>query len=317
MSRGNMNSRSNVHSTTRGGRAGVSGGTRTYHNNGYHGRYHGGYHGGYHRNVNVHVHYGWYRPTWYYPVGWAVTTMATTAIVVSAINANNAAAKESEDGKVYYDNGVYYTKTKDGYKVIPPPQGAEIPAKNIPEGYTMVKKGNQEYLYAAGTFYEQTTNGNLTVVGAPVGVTVPYLPKEGINEVEFNGSTYYELYGVYYLPIQSGTDVMYKVTPKPGTNINDPANNTGTSNSAYSDYEHIAYQGVQYYYKAGKFKVLQSGKLIEVFAPVGISVKVMPKEGVQNITGKDGNLYYQFGTTYFQSKVTNGQYAYTVVAKPD
>jgi len=63
--------------------------------------------------------------------------------------------------------------------------------------------------------------------------------------------------------------------------------------------------------------VLQGGKLIEVFAPTGVTVKVLPKEGVENITGKDGNMYYQLGTTYFQSKVSNGTYSYVVVAKPD
>ena len=273
----------------------------------------GGYYGGY--RPGMHMHYGWYRPGWYYPVGWGVATLATTAIVVSAINSSNNTAVKSEDGKVYYDNGLYYVKSSDGYKVIPPPNGAEIPSKSIPDGYTVVKRGSQEFLYAAGAFYETTSNGNLIVVSAPIGVKVPYLPKEGINEVEYKGSVYYELYGVYYLPIQTGTQIMYKVMPKPGTNADDKSNFEQNTEVAFPDYEQIVFQGVQYYYKDGKFHVLQSGKLIEVIAPVGIRVSSIPEKGVQNITGKDGNLYYQYGLTYFQATVVNGSYIY-IVAKP-
>ena len=303
-------------------------GGRTYNRNpygghmggGYNRGYHGSYHGGYHRNVNVHVHahYGWYRPTWYYPVGWGIATIATTAIVVSAINANNnAAAAKSEDGKIYYDNGVYYMKTKDGYEVIPAPKGAEIPKKSIPDGYTMVKKGDQEYLYAAGTFYEETTNGNLTVIKAPIGVEVPYLPKEGIKEEEYEGTTYYELNGSYYLPIQMGTEVMYKVTPKPGTNANDAVNNqTATASNPYPDYEHVTLNSVKYYYAKGKFYVQQAGELVEVIAPINAEVKTMPADA-ENIEGKDGGAYYKVGNTYFQASAKDGKYIYVVVAKPD
>lgn len=283
--------------------------------------YYGGYHRGYHRNVNVHVHahYGWYRPTWYYPVGWGIATIATTAIVVSAINANNSkGAEASEDGKVYYDNGVYYMKTKDGYQVIPAPKGAEIPKSSIPDGYTMVKKGSQEYLYAAGTFYEETTNGNIMVVPAPIGVEVPYLPKEGINEVKYKNSTYYELNGTYYLPIQMGTDVMYKVTPKPGTNANDPTNNKlNTATNAFPGYEKVNYKNVTYFYAKGKFFVQQVGELVEVIAPTGAQVSTIPAEGTENIEAKDGGAYYKVGNTYFQATTEGSQFIYVVVTKPD
>ena len=265
------------------------------------------------------MHYGWYRPSWYYPVGWGIASIATTAIVVSAINENNRAASSSEDGKVYYDNGVYYVKTKSGYEVVPPPNGAEIPKSSVPEGYTMVKKGQQEYLYAAGAFYEETKNGNLTVVRPPFGVEVPYLPKEGIKEFEYKETTYYELNGIYYLPIHVGTEIMYKVTPKPGTNASDPENNLNSKvvSNPYPDYEHIKHNGVQYYYAKGKFHVQQAGDLIEVIAPVGITVKTLPKEGVENIEGKDGGAYYKLEDTYFQASAQDGQFVYVVVSKPD
>lgn len=263
--------------------------------------------GGHEPQTSVHMHYGWYAPGWYAPVGFGVAAIAATAIIVSSNNST------SDDGKVYYDKGVYYKKTKNGYEVIPPPPGAKIP--NIPDGYTVVKKGNVNYYYVAGTFYALGEDGGYQVTKAPVGVKVPYLPKEGIKEVEYKGSTYYELNGIYYLPIRSGTEVMYKVMPKPGTNVNDPVNSIDPE-LQFPDHIKITYQNVIYYYKDCSVYVRQQDYLVEVIVPLGMTVPSISEEA-ESVTGKDGNLYKKCGSAYFQSTMVNNRYMYQVVAKPD
>jgi hypothetical protein len=258
-------------------------------------------------------HYGWYNPGWYYPAGYGFGTIGVTAIIVGSEN-----KADPDAGKIYYDKGLFYKKLADGsYEVIPAPPGAKIP--NVPDGYTLVKKGYVDYYYVAGTFYSLTPEGTYEVSNAPIGAKVPYLPKEGITEYEYKETIYYELNGVYYMPIHVGTEVMYKIVPKPGTNADNVVNNQLVTQNPYPDYDKITYSGVNYYYKEGQFFVVQMNaeNLVEVIAPVGITIKSLPSKGTENITGKDGNLYTKYLNTYYQAKVVGSVYSYVVVSKPD
>jgi hypothetical protein len=75
--------------------------------------------------------------------------------------------------------------------------------------------GNYEYYYGDGYFY-QYENNQYTVVEPPVGAEITSLPK-GAQSIVINGEQYYELNGVYYLPVtkDNGT-VVYQVAGKDG-----------------------------------------------------------------------------------------------------
>lgn len=275
----------------------------------------GGYGYGYGGNPyggGMYSNYGFYSPSWYYPPGFGVGTIGVAAVVVDF----SETKRDPDLGKVYYDKGLFYEKTETGYVVIPAPPGAKIP--NVPEGYTLITRGSEDFYYVAGTFYALNSEGTYEVVAAPIGAKIPYLPKEGVTEEEYDQSTYYVMNGVHYLPIRSGTNVMYKIMPNPGTNADDPSNQLKTPTNKYPDYEQLTYLGVDYYYLKGKFYVLQpnGGKLIEVYAPVGISVSSIPEQDSEKITAKDGSLYLKFGATYFQAKVVSGKYSYVVTEAP-
>ena len=186
-------------------------------------RYYPPHYGGVHVNFYVHggypVRYGFYSPAWYYPPGYAIATIATTAIIVSAVTAANS--NEPQDGSVYYDNGVYYKKEGDKYVVIPAPEGSEVP--KIPDGYTVTKVGETEYYYDAGVFYMLNSEKKYVVVSPPVGATVPYIPEKGVTKEKIGDATYYVYSGTYYLPKHSGENVTYEVVLKPVVQTEQPA----------------------------------------------------------------------------------------------
>ena len=108
--------------------AGQRSGARHGYNRGFHQGYrHGAYHGmhvGYRHGWHGGVHFGFWGG-WWHPIGFLVTTLAVTAIVV---NANNQ--------QYHYDQGVYYVKVDEGYKVVPAPAGAKVTA--LPENSVQV-----------------------------------------------------------------------------------------------------------------------------------------------------------------------------------
>jgi hypothetical protein len=187
-------------------RAGKSVGRRQGYNVGVHQGYragvHTGYRGGLYRNP-----WAYRAPTlWvWHPVGFFVATLATTAIVVSVVNSQGQA---QSSGNVYYDQGVYYEKTSDGYKAIPPPQGAQI--SSLPDGYTAVTANNVQYSYYQGDFYVEQ-DGQYVVTQAPVGATVPYIP-DSATESTSGGDTVYEYNGVKYQAVSLNGDTSYIVS---------------------------------------------------------------------------------------------------------
>jgi len=143
----------------------------------------------------------------WHPIGFLVTTIAVTAIVVSIVDDDG---NTSSSGNVYYDQGVYYEKQSDGsYKAIPPPKGAQI--SSLPEGYTSVSVGSKQYGYYQGDFYVEGADGKYVVTAAPVGAIVPYIP-DSATEKESDGKTTYEYNGVTYDAVSLNGDTSYVVS---------------------------------------------------------------------------------------------------------
>lgn len=203
-----------------GYRVGASQGYRVGANQGYragvnHGYRHGasvGYHAGYHAG-------GWAHPWAYrapvvwpwHPVGYFVATIAATAVVVSIVN---SAGQPQSSGNVYYDQGVYYEKTSDGYKAIPAPPGAQLPS--LPEGYTSITVGGDQYGYYQGDFYVES-NGKYMVTAAPAGAVVPYVP-DSATETDQGGTKYYDYAGTRYQAVSVSGETQYLVNgPAPAS----------------------------------------------------------------------------------------------------
>ncbi len=154
---------------------------------------HRGFHAGVHHAHFHGFHVGWRpHPLIWHPVGFLLTTMAVTAIIV---NNNNR--------QYHYDQGVYYVKVDDGYKAVTAPIGANIP--ELPDDTQDVAVGGNTYYYYMGTFYEQGSNG-YSVIGAPAGATVSYVP-EGYTSPTIDGQIYYQYGGITYQPkmVDGGT----------------------------------------------------------------------------------------------------------------
>ncbi len=169
-------------------------GNRTYINNNvnvYHGYHYSGYQPYYYHPYNPY-HWG----TYWHPVGFFTATLATTAIMISMSNQN-----------YYYNEGVYYVPSGNGYTVVTAPVGAVVTF--IPSGYSTVFLSNTTYYYYGGTFYIMSGN-SYNVVSAPVGAVVNELP-EGANFVEVGGVNLLNYNGVFYQPVSQNGEDAYEV----------------------------------------------------------------------------------------------------------
>jgi hypothetical protein len=85
----------------------------------------------------------------------------------------------------------------------------------LPYGYYPFYFGDYQYFYSDGLFY-QYDNSQYTVVEPPIGAQVTALPDKA-QSIVINGQQYYELNGVYYLPVtkDDGT-VVYEIAGKDG-----------------------------------------------------------------------------------------------------
>ena len=116
---------------------------------------------------------------------------------------------EADEYNYYYDQGVYYqgTESKDNYKVVQAPEGAEI--TELPSGYTTTVAEKTTYYYHGGVFYKQTEKG-YKVVTAPIGAIVYKLP-EGGEEIDSKGNKLIKFNGAYYQPIMHDGEDAYEV----------------------------------------------------------------------------------------------------------
>jgi hypothetical protein len=85
----------------------------------------------------------------------------------------------------------------------------------LPYGYYQFYWGDDPYYFSDGYYY-QYNNDQYTVVEPPIGALIKELPKDA-KSIVINGQQYYELNGVYYLPVkmQDGT-VQYEISGKDG-----------------------------------------------------------------------------------------------------
>ncbi len=165
------------------------------------------------KNVNVNVNHTVYarpapRPYYYHPytpyhygpafhpVGFFIAAIAVTAVAVSVANQ-----------KYYYDAGVYYSKSSNGYVVIPAPPGAVITA--LPPGNTPVVVVDNRFYYYGGAYYVKENTG-YKVVEPPIGAIVTNIP-EGGKEVEINGIKYVKINDSYYQPVKNDGKDAYQV----------------------------------------------------------------------------------------------------------
>ena len=85
----------------------------------------------------------------------------------------------------------------------------------LPDDYYQFYWGDDPYYFSDGYYY-QYNNDQYTVVEPPVGALIKDLPKDA-KSIVINGQQYYEVNGVYYLPVkmQDGT-VQYEIAGKDG-----------------------------------------------------------------------------------------------------
>lgn len=133
----------------------------------------------------------------FHPVGFFMATMAVTAVMVTVATQ-----------QYYYDQGVYYVKSNNGYTVVQAPVGATV--TTIPPGsQTVVINETTNNYYYGGTYYQKTPEG-YTVVPPTAGSVVENLP-EGGQEVKVGENTYVKVGDTYYQPIQKDGKSMYEV----------------------------------------------------------------------------------------------------------
>jgi len=96
----------------------------------------------------------------------------------------------------------------------------------LPYGYYPFYWDDYPYYFSDGYYY-QYNNDEYTVVEPPVGALIKTLPSSA-KSIVINGQQYYELNGVYYLPVkmQDGT-VQYEIAGKDGQ-LNTEANGATT-----------------------------------------------------------------------------------------
>lgn len=155
-----------------------------------------------HRPYFYHPYVPFYWGPYYHPWGYFITTLATTAIIVSIIDND-----KDDDQEYHYDNGTYYLKTDKGFEAVQAPIGAQVP--DIPKEADKVEVNNTTNYYYGGAFYEQNKDGYI-VVPATAGTIVPNLP-EGGEEVKIGDQTYVQFGKTYYQPIQVDGKNMYEI----------------------------------------------------------------------------------------------------------
>lgn len=85
----------------------------------------------------------------------------------------------------------------------------------LPYGYYPFYWGGSQFYLSGGYFY-QYNNNQYTVVEPPLGAALTTLP-DGAESIIINGEQYYELNGVYYLPVRKDDgSVVYEVVGKDG-----------------------------------------------------------------------------------------------------
>lgn len=146
----------------------------------------------------------WHGYNYRYPYGVALTT----ALVTIPLTAIAVSAASQPEVNYYYNQGVYYSQTPNGYVVSEPPLGVVV--QSLPDGMLPVTVDNNKYYYYFGSFYIKNPQGSFEVVNAPCGATVPYIP-DGFNELQIDGKTVLQAFNTYYLAGKDGDNTIFTV----------------------------------------------------------------------------------------------------------
>ncbi len=131
----------------------------------------------------------------------------------------------------YYYGGLFYRHYDDGYRVVVPPVGAEVP--KLPKGANQVTINGQTFYEYKGVYYSEKVNADgkkIYVVagkdgvlntdkavdnGPQIGDVIDQLP-EDCREVMLKDQKYYvSPDDVYYEEVADGNKVTYRVVGKP------------------------------------------------------------------------------------------------------
>jgi hypothetical protein len=108
----------------------------------------------------------------------------------------------------YHHAGFCYGYYNNVYRIRPFPIGFRV--NILPIGYhTIFYQGAPRYYYG-GTYYVKVNNTYKTEVPS-VGMIVPNLPEEDLEEVKMNDTTYYEYNDILYKPIEKDGVTQYEV----------------------------------------------------------------------------------------------------------
>ena len=174
----------------RGWGGGVIRNENVYHNGGRDGFGYGS------RPYYYHPYHPYVWGRFWHPFGFFAATLTADAIM---FNWNNQ--------QYYYDEGVYYQPSGNGYAVVAPPVGAVV--SYLPTGYITVMVGDDTYYYYGGAFYI-SQGGSFRVVPAPPGAVVYEIP-EGATDQVINGVDYILYNNTYYEPISQNGQDAYEV----------------------------------------------------------------------------------------------------------
>lgn len=117
-------------------------------------------------------------------------------------------------GRSFFGNHGYFYNNRGFYNSYYRPRlGFRIGV--LPYGYYPFFYGDYQYFYCDGLFY-QFDDSEYTVVEPPIGAQLTTLPDKA-QSIVINGQQYYELDGVYYMPVtkDDGT-IVYEVAGKDG-----------------------------------------------------------------------------------------------------
>jgi hypothetical protein len=166
----------------------------------------------------------------------------------------------------------------------------------LPFGYYPFYWGDAQFFYSNGYYY-QYDNDQYTVVEPPVGAALNTLPSKA-QPITINGQQYYELNGVYYLPItKDDGSVAYEIAGKDGElntgdggngNYTDNGNNNGSGNGA----------------------AVAAPEIGDVFYTLPADTRKIKINGEQYLVSPD-DFYYQ------QITDSTGRKAYKIVGTPD
>ena len=113
----------------------------------------------------------------------------------------------------YTHNGLYYSLRNNVYVVTPPPFGIRVSV--LPVGYRNIRWRNTGYYYYQGSYYNQVNTSNEYEVMEPqIGMIVPELPEENVEEVNINDQVYYEFDDYLYKQIPTKKGLQYEVVGK-------------------------------------------------------------------------------------------------------